>query len=185
MISVGNYHSDNPGFSNDPVIENRLQQYLNQHDQAIEMTNLANSFPDSEYSIPVKNYIKNNASNIVQRSNHLLDCAARYCKSTNRITKHKLNAALDDLLPMLENYIRSLQNLINTYEQSINVQNKQPQENFHISFFQGCDTLESLNKRYKDLVKVYHPDSGNGNDKVFIEIKNEYEQLKTFFNYKS
>lgn len=60
-----------------------------------------------------------------------------------------------------------------------------PPQKEHISdlstFFKGCRTLESLNMRYKDLIKIYHPDSGNGNDKVFIEITEEYERLKPSF----
>lgn len=46
------------------------------------------------------------------------------------------------------------------------------------SYFENCDSLESLNKRYKDLVKVYHPDQGNGSAEVFNKILEEYEELK-------
>ena len=49
------------------------------------------------------------------------------------------------------------------------------------SFFKDCDDLESLNKRYRDLVKVYHPDQGNGSSDSFKEIQSEYEELKKRF----
>jgi hypothetical protein len=48
-------------------------------------------------------------------------------------------------------------------------------------FFAGCDTKESLSKRYRDLCKVYHPDMGNGSPEIFNKIQNEYDALKTQF----
>lgn len=45
-------------------------------------------------------------------------------------------------------------------------------------FFNGCDDLDSLNKRYRDLCKVYHPDMGNGSTDVFQKLNAEYEMLK-------
>ena len=46
------------------------------------------------------------------------------------------------------------------------------------SLFDGCDTLDSLKARYRQLCKVYHTDNGNGSDKVFAELQNEFERLK-------
>lgn len=45
-------------------------------------------------------------------------------------------------------------------------------------FFNGCNNLESLNKRYRDLCKVYHPDMGNGSTEIFQKLNTEYEMLK-------
>jgi hypothetical protein len=45
------------------------------------------------------------------------------------------------------------------------------------SFFQGCNNLASIKRRYKDLCRVYHPDNGNGSAEVFAQIHNEYELL--------
>ena len=45
-------------------------------------------------------------------------------------------------------------------------------------FFSGCDTKESLSKRYRDLCKVYHPDMGNGSAEIFNKIQSEYDRLK-------
>lgn len=45
-------------------------------------------------------------------------------------------------------------------------------------YFTGCDTRESLSKRYRDLCKVYHPDMGNGSSEIFNKIQDEYNALK-------
>ena len=44
-------------------------------------------------------------------------------------------------------------------------------------FFEGCKTPEAVKKRYRDLCKVYHPDSGNGSEAVFEAICEEYNRL--------
>lgn len=46
------------------------------------------------------------------------------------------------------------------------------------NYFNGCNSLESLQKRYKDLCKVYHPDMGNGSAEIFAEIQATYEELR-------
>ncbi len=46
------------------------------------------------------------------------------------------------------------------------------------NYFNGCNSMESLQKRYKDLCKVYHPDAGNGSTEIFTEIQAAYENLK-------
>lgn len=45
-------------------------------------------------------------------------------------------------------------------------------------YFNDCNSMESLQKRYKDLCKVYHPDMGNGSAEIFAEIQATYENLK-------
>ena len=45
-------------------------------------------------------------------------------------------------------------------------------------YFVDCDTLEKVQRRYKDLCKVYHPDMENGSSEVFVKIQKEYEELK-------
>lgn len=44
-------------------------------------------------------------------------------------------------------------------------------------FFEGCKTPEAIKKRYRDLCKVYHPDSGNGSEAIFEAICDEYNSL--------
>ena len=48
-------------------------------------------------------------------------------------------------------------------------------------FFCGVDDEESLKKRYKDLIKIYHPDNLNGDKNTIQEINTEYEKLKALY----
>lgn len=173
-------HTKQESFA-DPVMEQKIRQCINQYEQAMALTNTANSLPDNEHSFPIKNYIKKHASDIIKQVNKLQDSVARYNKSTNKITCSTLKSVLNNTAPMVGNYMDFLQDLLDDYNENMNIPTPPPRQDIPVSFFQGCDTLESLNKRYKDLVKVYHPDSGNGNDKVFIEITEEYEKLKPSF----
>ena len=170
-------HTKQESFA-DPVMEQKIRQCINQYEQAMALTNTANSLPDNEHSFPIKNYIKKHASDIIKQVNKLQDSIARYNKSTNKITCSTLKSVLNNTAPMVGNYMDFLQDLLDDYNENMNIPTPPPHEDIPVSFFQGCDTLESLNKRYKE---VYHPDSGNGNDKVFIEITEEYEKLKPSF----
>lgn len=54
---------------------------------------------------------------------------------------------------------------------------RQEKAEFESEFFNGCDNMESLTKRYRDLVKVYHPDQGNGSPEIFSKIQSDYDTL--------
>ncbi len=49
-----------------------------------------------------------------------------------------------------------------------------------INKLRKSSSIEELKKNYRDLVLKYHPDKG-GDDKSFIEIKDEYDKLITSF----
>lgn len=44
-------------------------------------------------------------------------------------------------------------------------------------FFIGVETEKSLKKRYKDLLKIYHPDNLSGDTGTIQEINREYDML--------
>ena len=44
-------------------------------------------------------------------------------------------------------------------------------------FFNGCKDTASIKRRYKDLCKAYHPDSGNGSAEIFNKVTQEYDRL--------
>lgn len=44
-------------------------------------------------------------------------------------------------------------------------------------YFAGVDSLESLKKRYHDLIKIYHPDNQNGDHTISQHIQDEYDSL--------
>lgn len=44
-------------------------------------------------------------------------------------------------------------------------------------FFSGVGNKQSLKKRYKDLIKIYHPDNLDGDNNTIQEINSEYNKL--------
>lgn len=46
-------------------------------------------------------------------------------------------------------------------------------------FFRGVDNEIELRKRYKELLKIFHPDNKCGDSKTLIMIQTEYENLKS------
>ena len=46
------------------------------------------------------------------------------------------------------------------------------------NFFAGCTTLESATKKYKTLVKLYHPDNMDGDTAALQEINMQYNEIK-------
>lgn len=49
------------------------------------------------------------------------------------------------------------------------------------TFFCGVDSQDTLKKRYKDLIKIYHPDNLCGDKHVLQEINAEYERLRALY----
>lgn len=50
-------------------------------------------------------------------------------------------------------------------------------------FFRGINNRVALKKRYKDLLKIYHPDNICGDNEILLKINREYEELKERFDY--
>lgn len=47
--------------------------------------------------------------------------------------------------------------------------------------FKGVEDMDSLKRRYKELVKIYHPDNNNGDKELMQAITDEFEELKRFY----
>lgn len=45
-------------------------------------------------------------------------------------------------------------------------------------FFRGVTNEVALKKRYKDLMKIFHPDNSSGDHEILLHIQHEYEELK-------
>lgn len=56
-------------------------------------------------------------------------------------------------------------------------QRKENKEKIIYKYFDGCNNKEEINKRYKALAKVYHPDMATGNENIFKIICEEYEKM--------
>lgn len=46
-----------------------------------------------------------------------------------------------------------------------------------ITFFRGVDSKQKLKKRYKDLLKIFHPDNSAGDEETVLLIQSEYNEL--------
>ena len=46
------------------------------------------------------------------------------------------------------------------------------------AFFKGVRNPLALKKRYKDLIKIFHPDNLAGDKDIIQQINSEYETLK-------
>lgn len=69
---------------------------------------------------------------------------------------------------------------VNEYEQ----QNTQTSSSRVVKgelFFSGVGSKQSLKKRYKDLIKIYHPDNMDGDKNTIQEINREYDHLSKVF----
>lgn len=49
-------------------------------------------------------------------------------------------------------------------------------------FFSGVGSKQSIKKRYKDLIKIYHPDNIGGDNETIQEINSEYNKLCAMYD---
>ena len=54
-------------------------------------------------------------------------------------------------------------------------------EKTNFDFFAGCSSKESVDKKYKSLVKLYHPDNEDGDTAALQEINIQYTKAKKKF----
>lgn len=106
-----------------------------------------------------------------------------FTNTLERMKKHHLQ--LLNLTTEFQNNIKAMEdgerrNQENQYKQSQQYTNKQT--NTNTSYFNGCDSLDSLKDRYRNLCKVYHPDTGNGSQQEFVKIQEEFDRLKQQYN---
>lgn len=77
-----------------------------------------------------------------------------------------------------DDYIEDRSGKRHYYEES---DHTKAQRNTNISsfdFFAGCKSIDSLNKKYKTLVKLYHPDNSDGDTSALQEINIQYTEAK-------
>ena len=61
-------------------------------------------------------------------------------------------------------------------------QQEHTQETDNIIYFAGVTDADTLKKRYRDLLKIYHPDNQNGDTLTVQQIQKEYDSLKAKYN---
>ena len=186
------HKTSNAGSHITSVAQEDLHQCEELFNEAIRLADFVQALPNTTEVLPLKNFVKNNTSELVKQYHHLDRCINRYNKILNESSLQQLTTVMDDTSLMLEEYIYTLRTMIDENNERTSYdeteydshyddrqQTQQTTYSSNVSnYFKGCDTLEKLSKRYRDLAKVYHSDSGNGNDEVFIEITDEYNRLK-------
>lgn len=102
----------------------------------------------------------------------------------------KENQLFEKKLEVLKNELFKLANEKKALEQErIRVQNLKDQaRNFNYqsrtgstTFFKGVGSELALKKRYKDLIKIYHPDNLNGDTDTIQKINEEFRLLQKRF----
>ena len=81
---------------------------------------------------------------------------------------------LEKLMPRID----KIEELHKKVEQQMERLRENREKKVAEGFFNGCDTIEKLEKRYKALCKTYHPDSEAGDEETFKKMKDEYEERK-------
>ena len=58
--------------------------------------------------------------------------------------------------------------------------NPEPEQGMSVEemFFAGCDDLDTLNARYRNLCKTFHPDGQSGDSETFKKMHEAYEHMK-------
>ena len=92
----------------------------------------------------------------------------------------------DKKFDILKNGFASLEMDRKSFEREKNAylsgRNNTPLNNQNISYmFSGVTSYLGLRKRYKDLMKIFHPDNLDGDERMVIAIKEEFEKLKERF----
>ena len=95
---------------------------------------------------------------------------------------------LEDELRKLADEKQNMERKREFYDRVRQFQQKQepaPQKNRSVVkgelFFIGVQSEIALKKRYKDLVRIYHPDNMCGDTETLQEINREYDRLRTVF----
>ncbi len=95
------------------------------------------------------------------------------------------NAILLEGSRYLSRLIRTMDDLGSTYEECKRAYREEmgvSAMDMELSFFRGCEDMAQLNKRYKSLAKVYHPDTATGDTDTMAAINKEYEKLKSLLS---
>ncbi len=71
----------------------------------------------------------------------------------------------------------SFDNVFGNTNESISEQ----EEKKPMSYFSDCKSREELITRYRALAKVFHPDAKSGNEKLFREVKEEFDSILPTF----
>lgn len=89
-------------------------------------------------------------------------------------------AALEADKRALENARRQFESERNAYSGTVR---KIQDDELALTLFQGVSNILALKKRYKDLLKIFHPDNMGGDHEMVLAINQVYDELRK--NYES
>lgn len=172
--------------AHDRKVENNVQNYINEtwQQNIIRVTNIENRINQ----LTTAGYV------IGMTDMEYVRSYAQFCIDYKN--NNPLWIDFDDmqmLIKQIDNIEINVNNLINKYQQTYNQQYQQQtynqqsynQQQSHsqqsMNFFAGCNTKEDVEKCYRNLAKIYHPDNSTGMNEMFQQVQREYqEKLKQF-----
>lgn len=171
-----------------------IYQYESKHNLAVEdFLKVCKDFDlfenilrnDFSQPIPYKTMYLSKITALIQEKNKICNDfihLAEQCKSEIESKKIKNYSSYEEQYTSMITRLYEIYEAVSQLEPIMKVDTENIQvESESInspSFFSGCHTKEEVAKRYKALVKVYHPDSGVGDEDTFKKIKDEYEKLR-------
>lgn len=91
------------------------------------------------------------------------------------------NLLVDGLLNDMETFIELVQQLRYECKQEYSTNSHEAPKistNNSSGYFAGCTTKDDAAKRWRALCKIYHPDSGSGDEETFKIIRKEYDRFE-------
>ncbi|MBQ9141986.1 MAG: hypothetical protein IJX63_09380, partial [Lachnospiraceae bacterium] len=96
---------------------------------------------------------------------------------TEALNQHGGQVPLDEFEKLMPR-IDQIDELKRKIEQQVQQIRDSKERKLAEGFFNGCDTQEKLDKRYKALCRTYHPDAESGDEDTFKRMQAEYEERK-------
>ena len=111
-----------------------------------------------------------------------LECAMKGYLLEKKMSEEwlrKQQVIFDEKWRILEAEMKTLANeKIKLSERQHNKIENQVIDTKGLSFFRGISNILALKKRYKDLIKIYHPDNQGGDTVTIQEINTQYRKLQ-------
>ncbi len=73
---------------------------------------------------------------------------------------------------------KTQEEFIHAFSEDDDVEKQRKEARKVLGVEEDCKDLEVINKKYKDLAKIYHPDTGTGDVEKFKEINKAHKMLK-------
>ncbi len=146
---------------------------------SVEIAMHKDSAAAARLNVYINEYNKciNEVSDLFQRS---ADCVARREFKGSEYLLEQVKDVLNEI-KNIENYISNMEIEKDLFEQKDDFLDDLIEENTSLAFFEGCNSLDEIEARYRSLAKAFHPDNKGGNEMLFNKMRTEYTQIKKDF----